>query len=173
MEILFTPYVLLDNKFAPYWKELTSYKEDIARFNEVGAVKAMYGMAFEKYKALKYPYPTIKWKIDKWGYDGKQLHHILRIEEFIRAYIEGENFSKCLVSYPKYGKEFLLAVKKNEFSLEMAEKIANESMNIIQHMKDEFISTYSVYINNGIKTKVNDILYEIFKHYTKKELEEL
>ena len=55
----------------------------------------------------------------------------------------------------------------------MAEKIANESMNIIQHMKDEFISTYSVYINNGVKTKVNDILYEIFKHYTKKELEEL
>ena len=54
-----------------------------------------------------------------------------------------------------------------------AEKIANESMNIIQHMKDEFISTYSVYINNGVKTKVNDILYEIFKHYTKKELEEL
>ena len=80
LEILFTPYVLLDNKFAPYWKELTSYKEDIARFNEVGAVKTMYGMALEKYKALKYPYPTIKWKIDKWGYDGKQLHHILRIE---------------------------------------------------------------------------------------------
>ena len=173
LEILFTPYVLLDNKFTPYWKELTSYKEDIARFNEVGAVKAMYGMAFEKYKALKYPYPTIKWKIDKWGYDGKLLHHILRIEEFIRAYIEGESFSKCLVSYPKYGKEFLLAAKKNEFSLEMAEKIANESMNIIQHMKDEFISTYSIYINNGVKTKVNDILYEIFKHYTKKELEEL
>lgn len=68
LEILFTPYVLLDNKFAPYWKELTSYKEEIAHFNEVGAVKTMYGMALEKHKALRYPYPTIKWKIDKWGY---------------------------------------------------------------------------------------------------------
>ena len=25
LENLFTPYVLLDNKFAPYWKELTTY----------------------------------------------------------------------------------------------------------------------------------------------------
>ena len=49
-------------------------------------LKSIKGMCYEKEKALCHPYPTIKWKIDKWGYDGKQLHHIMRLKDFIDNY---------------------------------------------------------------------------------------
>lgn len=171
LEILFTPYVLLDNKFAPYWKELTFYKEDIAHFNMNGAIKSMAGMAMEKFKALEHPYPTIAWKIEKWGYDGKQLHHILRLEEFLRGYIGGKSFAECLVTYPKYGREMLMSAKSNKYSLDQARVLANVSMYEIQQMKDSFETTQAMEINNEIKSKVNEILYAIFEDYIKKELE--
>ena len=47
----------------------------------------MYGWNEQrKLKALKHPYPTIVDKINKYGYDPKQLHHILRMNDFIKKY---------------------------------------------------------------------------------------
>lgn len=171
LEILFTPYVIISHDFSPYWKELVALREEIAHFNVIGAVKSMSGMAMEKYKALEHPYPTIEWKINKWGYDGKQLHHILRLEEFIKSYISGESFAKCLISYPKYGRDFLISVKSNELSLEEARVLAKDSMAQIQQMKDDFELYHPMVINNETKSKVNEVLYAIFEKYIKKELE--
>lgn len=42
-------------------------------------LKAMLGMAYEKQKALRHPYPSIVDKIAKYGYDPKQAHHIRRL----------------------------------------------------------------------------------------------
>lgn len=171
LEILFTPYVIINRHFSPYWKELTLLREDIAHFNMNGAIKSMAGMAMEKFKALEHPYPTIAWKIEKWGYDGKQLHHILRLEEFLRGYIGGKSFAECLITYPKYGREMLMSAKSNKYSLDQARVLANVSMYEIQQMKDSFETTQAMEINNEIKSKVNEILYAIFEDYIKKELE--
>lgn len=105
------------------------------------------------------------------GYDGKQLHHILRLEEFLRGYISGKSFAECLVTYPKYGREVLMSAKSNEFSLDKARDLANISMNKIQQMKIDFETTQTTEINSEIKSKVNEILYTIFEDYIKKELE--
>ena len=55
----------------------------------------------EKYKALEHRYPTLIDKIDKYGYDPKQLHHIVRIHEFLERYIDGESYEDCLKSKMK------------------------------------------------------------------------
>lgn len=171
LEILFTPYIIINQNFSQYWKELTTLREDIAHFNMIGAVKTMTGMAMEKFKALEHPYPTIKWKIDKWGYDGKQLHHILRLEEFLRGYIGGKNFAECLVTYPKYGREMLMSAKSNKFSLDKARELAKNSMAEIKLLKDNFVENHSSEIDVKVKLKANEILYAIFEDYIKKELE--
>lgn len=48
--------------------------------------KACYGMALEKREALCHPYPSTKDKIDKYGYDPKQLHHICRLAELMNDF---------------------------------------------------------------------------------------
>lgn len=172
LEILFTPYLICTSNFSQYWKELTSMREDIAHFNMIAAVKSMSGMAMEKFKIMKHPYPTVEDKIEKYGYDGKQLHHILRIEEFLKAYINGESFAKCLVNYPKYGRDFLLLVKRNEFGLEAAEELAQESINLINEMKNKFIESASTSVNVKVKERAEEILYDILAYYIKQELED-
>lgn len=91
-------------------------------------LKSIYGMSLEKQKALCHPYPTIKWKIDKWGYDGKQLHHIMRLNDFINNYfIDNKNFKEAIwYPYADWKRGIMLDIKMNKISLENA-KIAAES----------------------------------------------
>ena len=44
---------------------------------------ACYGMMLQKQKALTHPYPSIKNKIDQYGFDSKQLHHIIRLYHMV------------------------------------------------------------------------------------------
>ena len=67
-------------------------------------------MALEKYKALTHPYPSIKEKIDKYGYDNKQLHHILRLKDFVQRYCNGEVYRQILIPT---NREELLRVKSD------------------------------------------------------------
>lgn len=71
--------------------------DELIKGSKPQLLKSIYGMSLEKKKALCHPYPTIKWKIDKYGYDGKQLHHIMRLKNFIDRYFYGsENFESAI-----------------------------------------------------------------------------
>ena len=67
----------------------------------------------EKKKALCHPYPGIKDKIDKYGYDGKQLSHAVRIrmilENFIMkdelVFVQNEKDRHRLMCLKKQSKE--------------------------------------------------------------------
>lgn len=47
-------------------------------------------MIMEKYSALRHPYPSIVHKIERFGYDPKQLHHIIRLHTIMERYIHGD-----------------------------------------------------------------------------------
>ena len=84
IEILFTDYYfIMNDKYKSLLEELRSHAEEIAVLNPYRAIKCMKGMAFEKYNALCHPYPAKIDIINKYGYDGKQLHHLLRLEYFL------------------------------------------------------------------------------------------
>lgn len=51
-------------------------------------LKACYGMIMEKVEALRHPYPSTVAKIEKFGYDPKQLHHIVRLNVLIHRFSE-------------------------------------------------------------------------------------
>lgn len=66
LEILFTEYAIVCNS---KFKALLDIADDIAAANTDRLLSCIKGMQMEKYKALKHPYPTIKDKIDRYGYD--------------------------------------------------------------------------------------------------------
>ena len=58
MEILFTKYKIVNPTYEPMWNRLVENNEQIARYNPVGAVKTMKGIAMEKYHAMEHRYPS-------------------------------------------------------------------------------------------------------------------
>lgn len=69
LEILFTPFKITNPLYASEWNRLVEAREDIAHYNLYRAVKAIKGMAMEKYHALKHPYPSKLKILAKYSYD--------------------------------------------------------------------------------------------------------
>ena len=144
MEILFTKYKIINPTYEPMWNRLIENNEQIARYNPVGAVKTMKGIAMEKYHAMEHRYPSKVDIIDKWGYDGKQLSHLVRVREYLTRYIEGEKYLDCLITkVPDYLKALKAITDEGfYFDLEDAREIAEIELNLVVKMADDFAAAH-------------------------------
>lgn len=170
LEILHTEFRILNPLFKDNVLELFDNASLITGANPVKLVTCAQGMALEKLKALEHPYEGLKDKIAKYGYDGKQLHHILRLHLFIEKYIESLDFKEALNSnnYREDNVEILTRAKLNQFSLKEARDLANSSIDQIKIMRVNFSSNYSGDSNeDAIKSFFNKLSVKIFSKYLK------
>lgn len=135
LEILFTEYKMLNHRYEDAWNDLVKNRELIAHYDESQAVKAMRGVAMEKYHALEHPYPVQIEELEKFGYAAKQLHHLLRVEDYLERYIAGERYEDCL---RPSNADFLVDIKLNHRSLDEARKMADKALAHIDEMYEKF-----------------------------------
>ena len=166
VELLFTKYYYINPKYEKLVMELKSLAESISRMHPNQALRCMAGTSAEKYKALEHPYPNTIEKINKFGYDPKQLHHILRINDFMKRFIAGESYESCLV--PKH-REYLMKVKKGFYDLTEARRLAYETDQENKRLKDENIQVPE-YINFEVEEQLNDLKVKFIKQFLKEEL---
>lgn len=167
IEILFSPYYIVNPKYRDLWEELVADRELVAHYNTNQALRCIAGMSMEKKKALCHPYPTIKEKIDKYGYDGKQLHHIIRMNDFIYAYTHNKLYKECLTYLPH--KELMMEAKLNKFSLEKALELAEFFDNQTKEMKDFYLKEPED-INQDALNALNEVQYEVIKRKIKTDI---
>lgn len=140
LEILFTDFKIVNPMYETFWNILVAYREPIARMNPYRAVKSMQGIAKEKYHAMEHRYPAKAEIIDKYGYDGKQVHHLLRVEDYLERYIAGEKYADCLKPTPSKVPHMMDYKKLNIIPLEQARIEAAESLGRIDKMAAEFLA---------------------------------
>lgn len=168
IEILFTPYKIINPKYSYQWNRLNNAREEIARYAPNQAIKVMRGVSRERYNAMEHRYPSrIEW-IDRFGYDPKQLHHLIRLEQFIERYIRGQPYAHCLKDYDP---EYMVRVKRGYYSLEKARKVADDAITNIDAMCDKFLSVEHP-VNEKIDYLLDDVQYEIMKLSVIDELSE-
>lgn len=137
LEILFTDFKIVNPLYEKEWNKLVENRELIARYNLYQAVKSMKGIALEKYHAMEHAYPSKVDVLAQYGYDPKQLHHLLRVEEYIGRYISGEPYEDCLK--PRR-PEYLLSVKRGHYDLDTARIIAKTAKENVERIADNFTS---------------------------------
>lgn len=169
VEILFTKYKIINPKYKNLFQPLLDNNELIARYNNYSSVNCISGMSLEKYKALEHPYPATVEKIKKFGYDPKQLHHIVRLNEFIKRYIEEVPYTECLISKQK---EYLIDVKKGLHGLEEARTIAKTLSDETYKIRNDYMSNKELIINKTVEDTLNEVLLNIIKFNFKCELTE-
>jgi hypothetical protein len=169
IEILFSPYCIINPQYRDLWEELTGGRELIAHYNTNQALRCMAGMSMEKKKALCHPYPTLIEKIKKYGYDGKQLHHIVRMCDFIYAYTHNYSYEECLTYLPH--KEIMMKAKLNKYTLDEALELAENFDNQTKEFKDFYLLEKDE-INKDALDLLNKIQYNVIKRRLKNELKE-
>lgn len=168
LEILFTPYKQLNPYYQRQWQRLVDNREDITHYYPTRSVKSMMGVASEKYFAMEHRYPSRAAWIDKFGYDPKQLHHLLRVEEFLQKYIDGVPYEQCLVSDIP---EFLIDVKKGCYNLEKARYVADGTYQNIKAKCDDFVAKHQNETpDKAVDELLDDVSYEIMRLSVSQEL---
>ena len=181
IEILFTDYYfIMNDKYKSLLEELRNHAEEIAVLNPYRAIKCMKGMAFEKYNALCHPYPAKIDIINKYGYDGKQLHHLLRLEYFLDMYrymitppdaeVKYKDILRSgFISYSK--RDDLKLIKENKFySLDEAKEVAEKTLSSVVTMADNACASLKDENNKETEKLLDDILYRIMKQALADEL---
>ena len=167
VEILFTPYKILNPRYDKHWNRLVANREAIAHYNPAGAIKTMKGIAMEKFHAMEHRYPSKIDIIDKYGYDCKQLHHLLRVEEFMARYTAGERYEDCMA--PK-GCDYLKSVKQNLYNLEEARVHAVAARANIEWMYDKFMEDHEMKADAVIDAILDSVQCDIMENAIYREL---
>lgn len=167
IEILFACAKYINPEYKDLYDLLEKNREEIAHYNPNQALRCMAGMSMEKKKALCHPYPSLIDKIEKYGYDGKQLHHIIRMFDFITCYCENNPFEECLKFQPH--KEEMMKAKLNQYTLDEAVKMAEHYDYFTKSTKDLYLKEKDE-INKEALEVLNKIQYETIKRRIKKEV---
>lgn len=169
VEILFTKHKILNPLYAEQWNRLINQNEMIARYNPVGAVKTMKGIAMEKYHAMEHRYPSKIDIIEKYGFDSKQLHHLFRVEEYLNRYISGESYADCLMSNQA---AYLKNVKTHGYiSLEDARVLGKESVDRVCALADKFRAENTEVCDERVDCLLDSVQKEIMLAAIKIELD--
>ena len=169
LEILFTDFFYVNTTYSNEWNRLVKEREAIARMNPYRAVKSMKGIALEKYHAMEHRYPSKIAIIDKYGYDPKQVYHLVRVRDYIERYIEGEAYENCLIPSEKYF-DLIMGLKKYQYNLDKAREIAKEHLACVEEMADKFCAQTEDKEDPNMRELLQDVSYNIMKISVEKEL---
>lgn len=166
IETLFSKYIVVNGKYGDLIDILFQKREEIARLNYNQALRCIAGMSMEKLKALQHPYPTIIDKIEKFGYDPKQLHHILRMNDFIKKYIAGKSYAACLIPD---NKQYLIDIKKGVLNCEIAVELARKTDEETYNLKEQNLLEQDV-VNKEAIDILNQVKLNILKRRFKEDI---
>ena len=167
VEILFTDFKILNPLYAKEWNRLVTGNEAIAHYNPYGAVKTMKGIALEKYHAMEHEYPSKLEVLAQYGYDPKQVSHLVRVQNFISSYLADRPYEECL--YPK-DKDFIMDIKLGRYSLDEARKIADKYLKLIVTEADIFCERVAPSADPEVEELLDSVQYNIMEAATRREL---
>ena len=170
LEILFTSYKIINPLYAEEWNRLAAAREKIARMNPYRAVKSMKGIALEKFHAMEHKYPTKMDIIDKYGYDGKQVSHLLRVNDYLDRYIDGEKYEECLRPSPDLVARIMDYKKLDVIPLEEAREEAKRVLAHTELIADIFCDRLHDEEDLEMRELLEDVSYNIMKISVEKEL---
>lgn len=125
-------------------------------------LKSILGAMYEKRKALTHEYPSKHSEFEKWGFDPKQHHHILRLYDLLeynlknndrRSYLTYKNDSdrrKKLIDYKRNNNNIALSI------------VAKDSDDFINRARELVDYNYS-YEYKNIDTEINQYIEKNIK----------
>ena len=168
LEVLFTDYKFIKPEFKEAFQPMLDNNEKIAHYNIYKAISTMVGMVREKRKQLTHSFPARMHMIEKYGYDPKQLHHILRVGNFLSYYIEKVPYKQCL--FP-LSRDYLIKVKtRPPYSLQEAQELADLMLESVLEMQAKYYATHEPYVDKEVEEIMNNVLCDIFKISFRKDI---
>ena len=137
--------------------------------NPYQAVNSMKGIALEKYHAMEKRYPSKVDLIEKYGYDGKQTSHQIRVDDYLTRYIAGESYESCLRPTGEL-VPLIMNYKLHKIPLAQARVDADKYLTHTVEIADAFCEKTPKQEDPAMRELLEDVSYNIMKIAVEKEL---
>lgn len=120
-------------------------------------LKSILGAMYEKRKALTHEYPSKKEEFKKWGFDPKQLHHIVRLYELLCSNVR-IGYKDSYIRYDDVDKNRMILLKRNNDNMnkEQAEFIADKYIGFAKELVSQDYKYEVINIANEISKYIED-----------------
>lgn len=171
IELLYTKYKIINPKYLDLIKPIFDKRQEIAEININQFLRCIVGMSGNKVKALCHPYPNLLDKIEKYGFDGKQLSHCVRLFEFISRYTSGIPIEQCYITEDR---DLLMNYKKQLIEDGSRVMTVEEAIAACDfyHEMTKMIETLHLLPQDQINQETIDFLEKIKYNILKKKFEE-
>lgn len=163
LEILFTDYEIINPIYKDIWNDLKENRESIVRYDEYTALKSAQGVAKSYYKRL----------IDENGKpNAKQAANLVRIETYLKHYINGAPFLECIRPEEEI-RNYILQIRRGDIGEASIQYIADGSMNAINVLVDAYSKNPDLNLaNNTVENLLNTCCEDFVDIALVKELAE-
>lgn len=163
LELLFTPYKIVSNKWRKDIKALFDNADAIAAPTQ-RLFSSILGMACEKEAAIFKSYPSTEERIKKYGFDGKQLHHCLRLMEMMRGLANNKKFRDCLI-VEDFRKQELIDIKRNkiEIDIDWVRKLGAAAVEVIKSFRENMKDKTPQELGEEVDVMLDDLCYCLIK----------
>ena len=96
------------------------------------------------------------------------MSDVLRCEEFLKRYINGVPYSECLI--PTRPEHLLEVKSKYIYNLDEAKEIAKNIVEIVKDVKQEYMDSHPVEIDNEVDAIMSDMLVRAIRLSLQEEL---
>ena len=162
IETLFSPWIIVNKEYRNEFEQLFNNKELIAHYDECKAVKTIGGISIDRYKAIQNLNSKKADVIEKYGYDGKAVSHIIRIYAFLKRYVRNFPYQTCIIPDEKE-KEIILFFKQNLADKEEGLSVAKNIFDAIQREVDDYVNTHEEIINFKAESILKNMQYYMVK----------
>lgn len=166
LELLFTDYYITNPKYGVYALGFMAMRDRVVHMNFPQLFRCISGMSKEKCHTLEHIYPSTEEKIAKYGYDGKQLCHIIRLNDLSKKLIRGVPYKDALWYEGGEVREAMIKAKLHEYSLEEARNIAKIMDEETLQIKNEVAAHFG---DNAFDARtygdLESLTYELIKNY--------
>lgn len=178
VEVLFSEYYIVNPMYEDLWEEMRNMAEQIARVSPLTACKAIMGHIQEKFHAMEHRYPSRAHIIDKFGYDPKQLQHLVRMTDFLIEFINEKYSYKDIMTlqpmkkYQENYREWLMDIKRGRaFDLESARIVASSHLRTAEEALNRAKIIYNGVEDEVVSAFMDEVLGKMIKRAIKGELE--
>lgn len=159
LELLVSDYAIYSPFFKSDFEQLRNNADAIANRSKKTLVYASYGMVCNKVSALVSGLGPNKEEIANYGYDGKNVSHALRVDEFIHRFLEGESLKDALNAKNYHCYQTILALREHKYSLEEATELGKRAYaNVGELCNKEFEKS-----DKEIVQLLDDLAYNVIK----------
>lgn len=177
VETLYAQVWIVNPVYMRLFHYLFEMRDVISGCNPIAAIHCIQGTAHQKYKQMLQSSPARAADIERYGFDRKSLHHLVRCVFFGEYYMEGTNYQECLQNndVPNIRRMIISLKTTTVLNREYAISIAEDMLDGFDEKVDSYLDTIKPFQKDfsalaaDVKVFLDTLAFEIIKQSIAKE----